>query len=139
MAADGEKKSTEASVIVQIANDVIAAIASKAALDVQGVAGMSAGLAGELSERLGKKSPAKGVRIDVKDGRVMLDLFVVMHYGYRIPEVSANIQTDVKKQVETMTGLTVQAVNIHVQSLSFHTGNGSASLIATEKTESPPA
>ncbi len=111
---------------VQIANDVIAVIAGMASAEVDGVAGMSGGIAGGLTEILGKKVPTRGVKLDIKETHVSLDLFVVVRYGSRIPEVASRIQDRVKMQVETMTGLHVTDVNIHVQGVSFdhHTGDG---------------
>lgn len=104
---------------VQIANDVIAVIAGIAAGEVDGVAAMSAGLAGGLTEMLGKKTASRGVKIEVKENHVSLDLFVVVRYGAKIPEVASRIQDRVKIQVERMTGLTVANVNIHIQGVSF--------------------
>lgn len=104
---------------VQIANEVIAVIAGIAAGEVDGVAAMSAGLAGGLTEMLGKKTASRGVKIEVKENHVSLDLFVVVRYGAKIPEVASRIQDRVKIQVERMTGLTVSNVNIHVQGVSF--------------------
>ncbi|MCY0907873.1 MAG: Asp23/Gls24 family envelope stress response protein [Sulfobacillus thermosulfidooxidans] len=106
---------------VQIANEVIAVIAGIAASEVDGVAAMSGGLAGGLTEMLGKKTASRGVKIDVKENHVSLDLFVVVRYGAKIPEVASRIQDQVKEQVERMTGLTVSDVNIHVQGVSFAT------------------
>ncbi|MHB1611766.1 MAG: Asp23/Gls24 family envelope stress response protein [Sulfobacillus sp.] len=104
---------------VQIANDVIAAIAGLAAADVDGVVGMTGGLAGGLSEMLGKKDPTKGVKLEIKDNQVGLDLYLIVRFGKKIPEVASRVQEQVKIQVENMTGLHVTHVNIHVQGVSF--------------------
>jgi uncharacterized alkaline shock family protein YloU len=104
---------------VRVTNDVIAAIAGIAAIEVQGVSAMSGGLAGGITERFGKKSLGRGVRLEMKDTNVNLDLYVVVRYGYKIPEVASRIQSRVKETVETMTGLRVSDVNIHVQGVSF--------------------
>ncbi|OLZ08540.1 Asp23/Gls24 family envelope stress response protein [Sulfobacillus thermosulfidooxidans] len=104
---------------VRIANEVIAVIAGIAASEVDGVAAMSGGLTGGITEMLGKKAASRGVKLEVKDNRVSLDLYVVVQYGAKIPEVASRIQDRVKEQVELMTGLTVSDVNIHVQGVSF--------------------
>lgn len=104
---------------IQIANDVIASIAGLAAAEVEGIAGMSGGLGGGISEMLGKRGPAKGVRLEVDGNHVGLDLYVVIRYGCKIPEIAGQLQERVKVQIENMTGLAVSHVNIHVQGVSF--------------------
>lgn len=108
---------------IQIANDVIAAIAGLAATEVDGVVGMTGGLAGGLSEMLGKRDPTKGVKLEVKDSLVGFDLYLVVQFGKKIPEVASRVQEQVKIQVENMTGLHVTHVNIHVQGVSFATSS----------------
>ncbi len=109
---------------VRIANEVIAVIAGLAAMEVDGVAAMSGGLTGGITEMLGKKASARGVKVEVRETRVSLDLYVVVHYGVKIPEVASRIQHRVKEQVETMLGLFVSDVNIHVQGVSFAATDG---------------
>ncbi len=104
---------------IQIANDVIASIAGLAAAEVDGVAGMAGGLTGGISEMLGKRGPTKGVKLEVDGNRVGLDLYVVVRYGGKIPEIAGQLQEKVKVQIENMTGLVVTHVNIHVQGVSF--------------------
>lgn len=104
---------------IQIGNDVIGAIAALAAHDIQGIAGMTGSLVGGLTEILGKRLLARGVKVEVHDGHVGLDLYVVVEFGSRIPEVAQKVQEHVKTVVEAMTGLTVAQVDIHVQGVSF--------------------
>lgn len=120
MAGDGTPRAGESSTSVRIADDVVAVIASIAATEVEGVAGMSGGLVSGMAEMLGKKQLAKGVKVQVGEKECALDLFLVVEYGVRIPEVAQRVQENVKRAVETMTGLTVVEVNIHVQGISFH-------------------
>jgi len=100
---------------VKISEDVVSIIASLAASEVKGVAGMSGGIAGDIVEMLGKKNLSKGVKVDIKENDTNIDLYIIVEYGCRIPEVAWEIQEKVKKAVETMTGLNVLKVNIHVQ------------------------
>lgn len=100
---------------VKIADEVVSIIAGLAAADVEGVAGMSSGIAGGIAEIIGRKNMTKGVKVDVKENEATIDLFMVVEYGSRIPEAAWEIQEKVKKAVETMTGLQVMKVNIHVQ------------------------
>jgi uncharacterized alkaline shock family protein YloU len=102
----------------RISDDVVGIIAGIAATEVEGVAGMSAGLAGSLSEMLGKKNPTKGVRVEVGTREAALDLFLNVEYGVSIPAVAQKVQEAVKTAVESMTGLKVVEVNIHVQGVA---------------------
>lgn len=109
---------------IQVANDVIGAIAGMAALEVEGVHSMSGGIVEGIAQVLGRRQLSRGVHVEVYGRDVSLDLFVVMDYGARIPEVAERVQANVKAQVENMTGLTVDAVNIHVQGVWMPAGRG---------------
>jgi len=104
---------------IRITDDVVAVIAGVAATDVPGVAGMSGGIVGDVAEILGRKNLTKGVKVEVGQIEAAIDLYVIVEYGYRIPEVSWQIQEKVKESVETMTGLSVVEVNIHVQGVNI--------------------
>ena len=101
---------------IQIANDVVAVIAGVAVSEVPGVASMSKGFAGGITEVLsGKKNLSKGIKVDSDDKEVKIDVNIIVEYGTRIPDVAFEIQNRVKKSVENMTGLKVSEVNVHVQ------------------------
>ena len=101
---------------IQIANDVVAVIAGVAVSEVPGVASMSKGFAGGITEVLsGKKNLSKGIKVDADDKEVKIDVNIIVEYGTRIPDVAFEIQNRVKKSVENMTGLKVLEVNVHVQ------------------------
>lgn len=99
---------------IQIADEVIAIIAGLASTEVEGVAGMSGNFAGGIAEVLGKKNLAKGVKVEVGESEVSIDLSLVIKFGYKIPEVAAAVQSKVKNAIETMTGLSVIEINLHV-------------------------
>ena len=104
---------------IKIADDVVAVIAGVAVSEVPGVAGMSGGFAGGISEVLsGKKNLAKGIKVEVGEKEAKIDVNIIVEYGTRIPDVAFEIQNRVKKAVETMTGLKVLEVNVHVQGVS---------------------
>lgn len=104
---------------IKIADDVVAVIAGVAVSEVPGVAGMSGGFAGGITEVLsGKKNLAKGIKVDVGEKETKIDVNIIVEYGTRIPDVAFEIQNRVKKAVETMTGLTVIEVNVHVQGVA---------------------
>lgn len=101
---------------IQISDDVVAVIAGMAASEVPGVAEMAGGFAGGISEVLsGKKNKAKGIKVDIQDKKVKIDVNIIVEYGSRIPDVAFEIQKRVKKSVENMTGLIANEVNVHVQ------------------------
>ncbi|HHY37907.1 MAG TPA: Asp23/Gls24 family envelope stress response protein [Clostridia bacterium] len=104
---------------LKISDDVVAVIAGVAATEVEGVAGMSGGIVGDITEILGRKNLSKGVKVEVGERDVSIDLFMVVKYGARIPEVARQVQERVKEAVENMTGLNVVEVNIHVQGITF--------------------
>lgn len=101
---------------IQIANEVVAVIAGKAVIEVQGVSSMAGGFAGGISEVFsGKKNMAKGIKVEANEKEAKIDVNIIVEYGARIPDVAFEIQNRVKKAVESMTGLVVPEVNVHVQ------------------------
>lgn len=116
-----EEKQVAASDIgaIRIADDVVAVIAGLAATEVKGVAAMSGGFAGGIAEVLGRRNLSKGVKVEVGAEEAKVDLHIVVTYGVRIPDVAWEIQENVKKAIEQMTGLRVLQVNVHVQGVSF--------------------
>jgi uncharacterized alkaline shock family protein YloU len=104
---------------VKISEEVVAIIAGIAATDVPGVAGMSGGIAGGIAEILGRKNLSKGVKVEVGEKEAAIDLYIIVEFGARIPEVAWDIQDKVKNTVQAMTGLNVVEVNIHVQGVNF--------------------
>lgn len=108
---------------VKISEEVVAIIAGVAAMDVPGVAGMSGGIAGGIAEILGRKNLSKGVKVEVGEREAAIDLYIIVEYGCRIPDVSWDIQEKVKNAVETMTGLDVIEINIHVQGVNIDKEN----------------
>lgn len=104
---------------VRIADDVVAIVAGLAATEVEGVAGMSGGIVGGIAEMLGRKNLSKGVKVEVGETEAAIDMFVIVEFGVRIPDVALKIQENVKKSVENMTGLKVVEINVHVQGVAF--------------------
>ncbi|PRR78797.1 Alkaline shock protein 23 [Clostridium liquoris] len=104
--------------VVKISDEVVGVIAGLATTEIKGIVGMSAGPVGGITQILtGKKNLSKGVKVTVGENSATIDLHVGMEYGVRIPDVAVKVQDNVKKAVESMTGLTVSAVNIHVQNV----------------------
>lgn len=118
---------------IRISSEVVSVIASNAAMEVKGVASLGGGIAGNISQVLGRKNPFKGIKVEVTENRdVNIDLHIVVEYGARIPDVAWRIQERIKQNVEKMTGLHVNEINIHVQGVSFEKDSKKSETIATE-------
>lgn len=98
---------------VKIADEVVASIAAFAALEVDGVSAMG-GMTKEIMGKLGVKSQARGVKVDVLEGIVTVTVTLNLLYGYSLVKVSGKVQEKVKSAIENMTGLTVADVNVRV-------------------------
>ena len=109
---------------IKISDDVVAVIAGVAVSEVPGVSGMAGGFAGGISEVFsGKKNLAKGIKADINENSAKIDVNIIVEYGSRIPDVAFEIQNRVKKAVESMTGLKVEEVNVHVQGVNTDTAS----------------
>lgn len=104
---------------IKIADDVVATIAGKAALEVKGVFSMAGGFAGGISEVFGKKTYTKGIKVDNTEKGLKIDVNIIVEYGARIPDVAYEIQNRVKKAIENMTGLSIDEVNVHIQGVNI--------------------
>ena len=99
---------------VVIANEVLAIIAGIAATEVEGVHSMDGGWSGQFISKLGIKDLARGVKVQVREGEVKVDLSLNIEYGYAIPKVSDLVQDKVSASINNMTGLNVSEVNIRI-------------------------
>jgi uncharacterized alkaline shock family protein YloU len=104
---------------IQIAPEVIEIIAGLATIEVDGVTGMSGGFASGVAELLGRKNLSKGVKVEVGQREAAVDVSIVIEYGRRIPEVASAIQANVKHAIQSMTGLNVVEVNVHIHDVMF--------------------
>ncbi len=102
---------------IQIHNNVISIIARLSALKVPGVVEMSGSLVDGLAGMIGKKPADCGIRVDLDENNVNIELHVVLEYGVRIPQVAWQIQNEVRQAVGQMTGKNVRSVNVVVQSV----------------------
>ncbi|WP_416827174.1 Asp23/Gls24 family envelope stress response protein [Ectobacillus polymachus] len=106
---------------VEIAPEVIEVIAGIASTEVEGVAAMRGNFAAGVVEKLGKKNHGKGVKVELTDDGIIVDIFVVMNFGVSIPLVAQKIQDNVRQALLTMTGLELKEVNVHVVGVTFDT------------------
>lgn len=121
---------------VTFADEVIAIIAGLAATEIKGVAGMSGNMGNSINEMLGKKDHTKGVKVEVGKEEAAVDLYLTLTYGVSIPDTCKAVQENVKKAIETMTGLRVVEVNVHVQAVKFEK---EAPVVVEEPKEEEPA
>jgi len=127
---DENIKSETAMGIVKISDEVVGVISGLATAEIKGIVGMSAGVASGITQILtGKKNLSKGVKVNVGENSATIDLYVVVEYGIRIPDVALQVQENVKKAVESMTGLTVSAINIHVQNVMVPKSNDNIDIV----------
>ena len=105
---------------IQISEDVVASIAAMAVLEVEGVCGLSGNLGAELAEMLGKKSLGKGIRITpAEHDSLVIDSNIVVQFGQAIFDLAKSVQDAVKSSVESVTGLTVNQVNVNISGIAI--------------------
>lgn len=104
---------------IHISEEVLAVIAAAAVLEVEGVGGLAANLGTDLAELLGKKTLSRGIRLQVEEETVTVDVAVLVKYGYTIPDVGRAIQEAVASSIEATSGLAVAAVNVNVGGVVF--------------------
>lgn len=104
---------------IHISEEVLSVIAAAASLEVEGVGGLAANLGTDIAELLGKKTLSRGIRLQVEENSVTVDVSVLVKYGYTIPDVGRAVQEAVVSSIEATSGLTVAAVNVNVGGVVF--------------------
>ena len=104
---------------VKIADDVVAMIAAYATLEVEGVKTIGNPGGTALLGKASYRKPIKGVRVEVADGSVAVDLSVILRYGYNVPTTSSKVQARVKQAIENMTGLAVDDINVRISGVDI--------------------
>lgn len=107
---------------VEIAPEVIEVIAGIAASEVEGVAQMRGNFAAGVVERLGKKNHGKGVKVDIREDGVVIDIYCLIQFGVSIPSVAKKVQENVRQALFNMTGLETSEINVHIVGVQFDTG-----------------
>ena len=104
--------------VVKISDEVVSVLASIAAEEIPGVIGFQGGVANNISKIIkGKKTSGKAVKVSLEGERAFIDITLSVEYGIKIMDVVAQVQDNVKKTVEAMTGLVVDSVNVLVQDI----------------------
>ena len=105
---------------VHISEEVVASVAAMAAMEVDGVCGLSAKVGADLAEMLGKKNLGKGVRLTVgEENDISVDCYIVVALGGNVMEIAKNVQDAVSSSLSSITGLTVTAVNVTVAGIAL--------------------
>lgn len=104
---------------INVSEEVLAAIAGAAALEVEGVGGLGSGVGSDVAAMVSRKSLARSVRMTVEDDNVCVDISVLVKYGYVVPEVAQEVQNAVKSAMENTSGLNVVCVNVVVAGVTF--------------------
>ncbi len=99
---------------IRISSEVIAVITSIISSDIPGVAGMSGGVVGGIAERLGRKDMTRGIKVQVDEDKVSIDLNIIVDYGVSIVDTTDKLKKEIRNNIEKTTGLTVQSLNINV-------------------------
>lgn len=102
---------------ISIADGVVASIAGIAAIEVEGVSKLTGNISKDLVSKLGKKNLSNGVKVEIAEGKVNVDISLELEYGNSIKKVSEEVQVKVKQAVENMTGLSVRVVNVVVSGI----------------------
>ena len=99
---------------IEIAPEVIEVITGIAVSEVDGIASMQGNFATGVVERFGKKSHSKGVKVDLSEEKVSIDLYVNLKFGVSIPEVAGKVQSNIRQTVKNMTALEISEINVHI-------------------------
>ena len=105
---------------IHIADEVLAVISGTAASEVEGViAGANPSHSGDMSARLAKRNFARGVKVTIEDGKVKVDITIIVKYGYKIHQVATQVQSRISTALDTMVGMQTSEVNVNVANLRF--------------------
>lgn len=99
---------------VEIAPEVIEVITGIAASEVSGVSSMRGSFTTGVVEKFGKRSHSKGVKVELTNNGIIIDVYVVVHFGISIPHVAQELQTNIRQTLKNMTALDIEEINVHV-------------------------
>lgn len=104
---------------IRISDEVVKTLAARAAVGVEGVYKLAGGVVDEVSKMLGKKRLTNGVKVEVGEKECSIELYIIVDYGYKIPEVAEEVQKSVLEAVSNLSGLKVVEVNVYVQNVKI--------------------
>lgn len=100
---------------INISDEVVSNIVGMATLEIDGVVGLSGGVTDGIADLLKKNEFNRGVEASINEGKVKINISIIVEFGMKIPDISWRIQQNVKRRIEEMTGLSVTAVNVLVR------------------------
>ena len=104
---------------INISEDVIYSLVRTAVFEVEGVAGLANTAGGELAELIGLKTVTKGVKVQLNDNQVIVDVIITVTYGSNIVKVASAVQEKISNVIQATTGFELPQVNVHVSGLAF--------------------
>lgn len=115
-------KNMENNVNFRISDEVVSTIVEKTVMSIPGIYDINGGIIDGITNMLGTKR-MKGIKVELTEKTIAIDVYVIVEYGVKIPDIAWDIQDKVKKTVEDITGMNVTAVNIHIQGINFKKKN----------------
>jgi len=112
-------KSTDEKGSINICQNVVAVIAAAAAVDVDGVYGLYQSPGKEITTVSGKKGISKGIRINMDNDNITVDVYFIANLGYAVNEIGEKVQKAVKTAIEEAVGANVSTVNVHICGVSL--------------------
>ena len=113
------KRVVDTAAAVKISDDAIATIASIAAKSVSGVLDLDGGAVGGIADVLGVKNSTKGIKVEMQQDSVSVDLNIIVAFGKDISDIAAEVQEKVRESIESMTGLIADKVNVNINSVKL--------------------
>ncbi|WP_019414110.1 Asp23/Gls24 family envelope stress response protein [Paenisporosarcina sp. TG20] len=104
---------------IEIAPEVLEVIAGIATTDVEGVGATRGSFASGVAERLGKKVHGKGIKTELTERGLFVEIYCTVKYGASIPKVAKEVQNQVRQAILNMTSLETQEVNVHITGVQF--------------------
>lgn len=105
---------------VEIVPEVISVIASIAVSEVEGVQGVFTDMRNQTLERLGVKNLSKGVKVEIIDNEIYLNVYCALKYGSKISATTLRIQEAIHSAIKNMTALTPKQINVHITHLEMN-------------------
>lgn len=105
-----------------VSEEVISTIVEKTVMSIPGIYDINGGFIDGITNMLASKR-VKGIKVDITEKSIVIDIYLIVEYGVKIPDIAWDVQDKVKKTVEEMVGMTVTAVNVHIQGINFKKKN----------------
>jgi len=115
-------KIMENNVNLSVSEEVISTIVEKTVMSIPGIYDINGGIIDGITNMLGTKR-VKGIKVDINEKSISIDIYLIVEYGVKIPDIAWDVQDKVKKTIEEMVGMVVTAVNIHIQGINFKKKN----------------